>query len=96
MWLPLLLCMLIVQYYMPADIKTDYGKILSAYLGVLLIGVFVYIRWLFCFGSFKESNFRGDHRTGVCYFSFHAWLPIVFCAFSKGYNFKNPFIYEFN
>ncbi|HON08370.1 MAG TPA: ABC transporter permease subunit [Verrucomicrobiota bacterium] len=54
MWLPLLLCIFVVQYYMPADIKMDYGKILSAYLGVILIGVLFIAAG--CFASVLSKN----------------------------------------
>ncbi|MGC9036755.1 MAG: ABC transporter permease, partial [Verrucomicrobiia bacterium] len=34
-WLPLFVCVLIAQYYTSGEVQTDYGKLLSVFLGII-------------------------------------------------------------
>ncbi len=65
MWTPLLLCMLIVQHYAPGDSEYDYAKFLSAYLGVILVGI-LYLS-IGCFASALSKNQISAAITGYAF-----------------------------
>lgn len=64
-WAPLILCMLIVQHYARGETETDYGKLLSAYGGVILVGtLFLAIG---CFSSALSKNQISAAITGYAF-----------------------------
>lgn len=77
-WSPLLICMLIAQYYAPGETQTDYGKLLSAFAGIILLGtLFIAIG---CFSSVLSKNQISAAITGYAFVI--ALFTLAFVSYS--------------
>lgn len=72
MWSPLIVCMLLIQRYMPTDMASDFGKILSVFAGVVLIGL-LYMSM----GCFASALSKSQTSAAIAGYAFGIGLFIL-------------------
>lgn len=72
MWSPLILCMVIIQQYMPAGLSSDSGKLFSVFAGVVLIG-FLYM----AMGCFASALSKSQTSAAIAGYAFGIGLFII-------------------
>lgn len=72
MWSPLIICMVLIQQYMPADLSSDFGRTLSVFAGVILIG-FLYM----AMGCFASALSKSQTSAAIAGYAFGIGLFIL-------------------
>jgi|YelNatPaOPRAMG01_1025707.scaffolds.fasta_scaffold02571_11 ABC-2 type transport system permease protein len=72
MWSPLIICMAVIQEYMPTDLSSDFGRTLSVFAGVVLVG-FLYM----AMGCFASALSRSQTSAAIVGYAFGIGLFIL-------------------